>query len=131
MSLSPLRLPTLRLAMAGLVVLTWAVLGGSTPALADTSVDEVHYTFTGPTSVALDWRGDAQDVRYGLTVDYGSTAVGSAPDWTPPTCATPRAGCCSPTPPRRPARRRCPAAATTGAGSTRAGCASSGTPSRT
>ena len=27
-------------------------------------VDEVHYTFTGPTSVAFDWRGAATDIRY-------------------------------------------------------------------
>ena len=42
-------------------------------------VDEVHYTFTGPTSVAFDWRGAATDIRYGTTTSYGSTATAHAP----------------------------------------------------
>src|SRR4051812_2102487 len=35
--------------------------------------DEIHYTITGPTSVSFDWRGNATDIRYGLTTSYGST----------------------------------------------------------
>src|SRR5512135_3404804 len=46
-------------------------------------VDEVHYTFTSQTSVAIDWRGDANDVRWGPTTDYGNVAQGVAPQWTP------------------------------------------------
>ncbi len=45
--------------------------------------DEVHYTFTGPTAVAIDWRGAASDVRWGTTTDYGQTATAVAPAWTP------------------------------------------------
>src|SRR5690348_11252087 len=50
---------------------------------ADTAVDNVHYTFTGSTSVAIDWRGGANDVRWGTTTAYGQTATGVAPGWTP------------------------------------------------
>lgn len=53
------------------------------PARAATSADEVHYTFTSDTSVAIDWRGDAHDVRWGSTTAYGQTAVGQARAWTP------------------------------------------------
>ncbi|MEV6892251.1 MULTISPECIES: PKD domain-containing protein [Kribbella] len=66
-----------------------AVLGLAGPAavpgvsFAAQAVDEVHYTFTSETSVAIDWRGDANDVRWGLTSDYGNTAQGVAPAWTP------------------------------------------------
>ena len=48
-------------------------------------VDEVHYTFMGPTSVAFDWRGGGNWIRYGTTIntagvvtasgDYGSPIV--------------------------------------------------------
>src|SRR3954471_20720614 len=51
-------------------------------------VDEVHYTFTGPTSVAFDWRGSATDLRYGLDSSYGSQpARGTDPSplpWSSP-----------------------------------------------
>ena len=43
------------------------------------TVDEVHYTFTGPTSVAFDWRGNPSDLRYGLTSAYGNTVQGHQP----------------------------------------------------
>src|SRR5919199_6415042 len=46
-------------------------------------VDEIHYTFTGPNSVAFDWRGAATDIRYGTDVGYGSTATGSQPSPLP------------------------------------------------
>ena len=52
-------------------------------------VDEVHYSFTGGTSVAIDWRGTSDDVRWGATTAYGSTARGSAPGWTPWSSAGP------------------------------------------
>jgi hypothetical protein len=35
------------------------------------TADEVHYTFTGPTSIAFDWRGTAKTIRYGRTSRYG------------------------------------------------------------
>jgi len=58
----------------------------SLPASVESAVgtaDEVHYTFTGPTSVAFDWRGTATDVRYGLTTSYGNTATAHTPDPLP------------------------------------------------
>ena len=69
---------TLPLVLALLVSLSLR----ATPSWA-AAVDEVHYTFTGPTSVALNWRGDATDVRYGPTNSYGQTATGTASAWTP------------------------------------------------
>ncbi len=57
--------------------------------LGEEVVDEVHWTYTGPTSVALDWRGAATDVRYGLTADYGSTATAGAPSPMPWSSAGP------------------------------------------
>ena len=52
-------------------------------------VDEVHYTFTGATSVAFDWRGSPTDIRYGVTTGYGSTATAHAPDPLPFSSAGP------------------------------------------
>ena len=43
------------------------------------ATDEIHYTFTGPTSVAFDWRGGARTIRYGLTRRYGKIAVAATP----------------------------------------------------
>ncbi|MDX6302281.1 MAG: hypothetical protein QOF53_3495, partial [Nocardioidaceae bacterium] len=56
---------------------------GVGPTRADTPVDEVHYTFTTGTSVAVDWRGTATDLRYGPTAGYGTTVTAGAPGWTP------------------------------------------------
>jgi parallel beta-helix repeat protein len=52
-------------------------------------VDEIHYTFTGATSVAFDWRGSATDIRYGLTTAYGQTATAQPSDPTPVSSAGP------------------------------------------
>jgi parallel beta-helix repeat protein len=52
-------------------------------------VDEVHYTFTGPTSVAFDWRGTATDIRYGPSAAYGSTATAHTPSPLPFSSAGP------------------------------------------
>jgi parallel beta-helix repeat protein len=78
-----------RVALVGalLVAATISAAGGT--AGATVPVDEVHYTFGGPTSVTLDWRGDAQDVQYGLTATYTSSATGAAPAWTPTSSADP------------------------------------------
>ena len=67
------------------VLAALAFIGGAptSPAWAAAAVDEVHYTFTGSASVAIDWRGAANDVRWGTSTDYGQTAVGVAPAWTP------------------------------------------------
>ncbi len=47
------------------------------------TVDELHYTYLGPTSVALDWRGGPSQIRYGPTAAYGQTATASTPDPLP------------------------------------------------
>ena len=47
------------------------------------SADEIHWTFTGPTSVTVDWRGSESTIRYGLTTGYGSTATAQAPSPLP------------------------------------------------
>jgi len=51
-------------------------------AAASGVVDEVHYTYTGRTSVAFSWRGSATDIRYGVASSYGDTAQAHEP--TPP-----------------------------------------------
>src|SRR3954452_21995950 len=79
----------------GVALVVAAVLGVSGlfvapgAGFAAQAVDEVHYTFTSATSVAIDWRGDANDVRWGLTTDYGNTAQGVAPAWAPWSSAGP------------------------------------------
>ena len=47
------------------------------------AADEIHWTFTGPTSVAIDWRGAGSGVRYGITIAYGSIANGETPSPLP------------------------------------------------
>jgi hypothetical protein len=47
------------------------------------SVDEIHYTFTGPTSVSFDWRGQSGTFRYGLTDQYGTELAGQTPSPLP------------------------------------------------
>ena len=73
-----------RLALS-LVAALVLVLGTATSGTwaATNAADEVHYTFTGSTSVAIDWRGSANDVRWGTSTAYGQTATGVAPGWTP------------------------------------------------
>ena len=44
---------------------------------------QVHYSFTGPTSVALDWRGGNGELRYGTTAGYGTTVQAQPPSVTP------------------------------------------------
>jgi hypothetical protein len=47
------------------------------------AADEIHWTFTGPTSVSFDWRGAETTVRYGLTTAYGQTATAVTPSPLP------------------------------------------------
>jgi parallel beta-helix repeat protein len=47
------------------------------------TADEIHYTFTGPTSVAFDWRGTATDISYGPTSAYGTTVTAHTPNPVP------------------------------------------------
>jgi hypothetical protein len=44
---------------------------------------EVHYTFTGPTSVAFDWAGTARTIRYGPTPRYGTKLTAHTPQPLP------------------------------------------------
>jgi hypothetical protein len=53
--------------------LTVTVADGTTP------VDEVHYTFTAPDSVTVDWRGGDGSISYGLTDAYGTQVQAHAP----------------------------------------------------
>jgi hypothetical protein len=53
------------------------------------TASEVHYTFTGPTSVAFDWRGGQGQLSYGPTSAYGSTVTGQAPNPMPWSSAGP------------------------------------------
>lgn len=67
-----------------------APASGADPVPADTvGVDEVHYTFTGPDSVTVDWRGTHTEIRYGPTDAYGSTATATEPTPLPWSSAGP------------------------------------------
>ena len=66
-----------------------AIGGPATAPAATGTADEVHYTFTGPTSVAFDWRGSATTISYGLTQAYGLTETAHVPDPLPFSSAGP------------------------------------------
>jgi PKD repeat protein len=55
----------------------------SQPHASAAGADEIHYTFTGSTSVTFDWRGADDDIRYGLTSTYGATVHGHQPSPLP------------------------------------------------
>jgi hypothetical protein len=57
-------------------------LGPTRVRAAGDVVDEIHYTFTGATSVTFDWRGAATDIRYGKTT---ATSVTLSTAWQPVT----------------------------------------------
>ncbi len=51
------------------------------------AADEIHWTITGPTSVAFDWRGAQSTIQYGLTAAYGSSVAAIMPSplpWSSP-----------------------------------------------
>ena len=52
-------------------------------AAAQAGADEIHWTFTGPTSVTFDWRGADPTIRYGLTTGYGLSVTAVAPSPMP------------------------------------------------
>jgi len=52
------------------------------PGLA-AAADEIHWTYTGPTSVSFDWRGSETTIRYGLTTAYGQTVTAVTPSPLP------------------------------------------------
>jgi parallel beta-helix repeat protein len=85
-----------RILLVGSVALVGgAFVGTGAPAPVDFDaaatavVDEVHYTFTGPTSVGFSWRGSATDIRYGSTSAYGNSAEAQAPSPLPFSSAGP------------------------------------------
>ena len=43
------------------------------------TADQVHWSYTGPRSVAFGWRGSAAALRWGRTPAYGSTVTGKTP----------------------------------------------------
>src|SRR5437870_6558852 len=43
------------------------------------AADEIHWTVTGPASVAFDWRGSESAIRYGLTPSYGGSVTAHTP----------------------------------------------------
>src|SRR6266487_1808290 len=53
------------------------------------TVDEVHYSFESPTSVAFDWRGGPDTIRYGTTASYGQSVKGTTPNPLPYSSAGP------------------------------------------
>ena len=75
--------------MVGLTALALG-LGLPSEGNADTgTADEIHYTFTGPTSVTFDWRGTATAIQYGPTTSYGTTGPAHAPTPMPFSSAGP------------------------------------------
>jgi parallel beta-helix repeat protein len=59
-------------------------LGVAAPSGASSgTADEIHYTYTGSTSVTFDWRGTATDIQYGATSSYGTTVAAQAPSPMP------------------------------------------------
>jgi hypothetical protein len=58
-------------------------------AAASTSAHEVHYTFTGRTSVAFDWAGAANSIRFGRTAKYGRRVIAHRSAPAPPSSGGP------------------------------------------
>jgi hypothetical protein len=73
-----------RLRACIVLVLCSTALAGSAHA-----ADEVHWTFTGPTSVTFDWRGAETTLRYGLSAAYGQTVTAATPSPLPFSSAGP------------------------------------------
>jgi Calcineurin-like phosphoesterase len=63
--------------------------GGSIKRRFAGTVDEVHYSFTGPRSVAFVWRGTARVIRYGRSSRYGKKAQAHRPAPAPFSSAGP------------------------------------------
>ena len=67
-------------------------LGVTTPARASVgdTVTEIHYSFGNtPDSVVFSWVGQEQEIDYGVTIDYGQTAIASPSPVTPVDSAGP------------------------------------------
>jgi parallel beta-helix repeat protein len=57
--------------------------------VGNATVDEVHYTYTSPTSVTFDWRGGPSTIRYGATTSYDHTVTAVTPSPLPFSSAGP------------------------------------------
>jgi hypothetical protein len=67
-----------------------ALIATSGFAGASRAADEVHWTFTGPGSVAFDWRGAENDIHYGLSPSIlAQTAIATPASPTPFSSAGP------------------------------------------
>ena len=71
-------------------ILVWASLASLGTAAAQKvsspivgTVDEIHWTFTGPNSVSFSWRGRTTEIHYGLSPSYGAVALGQPPSPMP------------------------------------------------
>jgi len=56
-----------------------APAGHPVPARRKAPAHEVHYTYTGPASVAFDWTGAARTIRYGRTARYRARVTAHTP----------------------------------------------------
>jgi hypothetical protein len=67
--------------VTAIVAAVTALAAGTYSAAERTSVSasEVHYTFSGPTSVTFDWAGSSEDIRYGRSRHYNRRATAHAP----------------------------------------------------
>src|SRR6266496_6250161 len=81
------RRPRRTRARAAQVAPVLALLAG-TASLAF-AADEIHWTFTGPTSVTFDWRGADSTIHYGLKDAFEFTATGVTPSPLPFSSAGP------------------------------------------
>lgn len=61
------------------IVLSIACIGLFASVVNVHAADEIHWTFTGPTSVSFDWRGSETVIRYGLTPAFGDSAAATTP----------------------------------------------------
>lgn len=62
------------------LILIALTIAQTTPLVSQTAEsNEVHWTFTGPRSVAFDWRGPATTIRYGLRLPYDHTKTSKRP----------------------------------------------------
>jgi hypothetical protein len=62
-----------------LAALVLQAMPGSAQKPARCDADEIHWTITGPSSIALVWRGETSKVRYGATTAYGLQADATTP----------------------------------------------------
>lgn len=61
------------------VVALFVCISSGSGIFAAATPDEIHYTFTGPTAITFDWRGDPTSIAYGPTTAYGTTVTAGAP----------------------------------------------------